>query len=90
MKAAKPGKFIGINTAGAREGALEVKRRARWITRKGVLWGSGEGPVERVLTSCEFGPFRQALQLSSELGQKARDEIRGMKESLRGVECWRC
>ena len=76
-----------------REAALEVKRRARWRTRKGVRWRPGEGPVERALTSCEFGQLKQVLQLSSELGQKARDEIRGMigmKESLRGVDSWRC
>ena len=49
--------------------------------------------MERALTSCEFGQLRKVLQLSSELDLKARDEIRGMmevKESLRGVDSWRC
>ena len=55
---------------------LVVKRRARWRTRKGVRWGLGERMVERALTSCEFRRLKQVLQLSSELGQKVREEIR--------------
>ena len=72
---------------------VEVKRRARWRASKGVRQRPGEGMVKRALTSCEFGKLRQVLQLSSELRQKARDEIEGMmgvKESLEGVDSWRC
>ena len=58
-----------------------------------MRWRLGEGIVGRALTSCEFRQLKQVLQLSSELHQKARDEIRGMmgvKESLRGVDSRRC
>ena len=77
----------------AKRCALEIKRRARWRTRKGVRWRMGEGIVERALTSCEFRQLKQVLQLSSVLHQKARDEIRsmmGVKEWLRGVDSRRC
>ena len=49
--------------------------------------------VQRGLTSCELRQLKQVLQLSSELCQKARDEIQGrmgVKEYLRGVDSRRC
>ena len=42
-----------------------------------MRWRLGEGMVERALTSREFRQLKQVPQLSSELLQKARDEIRG-------------
>ena len=46
--------------------------------RERVCVGDRERDWSRALTSCEFRQLKQVLQLSSELRQKAQDEIRGI------------
>ena len=73
--------------------ALKIKR-GHVRGRERVCVGDRERDwLRRLLTSCESRQLKQVLLLPSELGQKARAEIRGMmgtKELLRGVDSWRC